>query len=121
MHLMCSSTDCNTIDIMKFSHHSYALMLRVRVQTWCLHPLLQCIFYSCNILCYLASLSLQCATVHVHTHVFCHSMVSEASNSLSVENNSHMAFVGPEEIVWRNLLHAVTRSKVTCYSDYSSI
>jgi len=28
------------------------------------------------------------------------------------ENNSHIVFVGPEELTWRNLLHAVTRSKV---------
>lgn len=28
------------------------------------------------------------------------------------ENNSHMVFVGSEEIIWRNLLHAVTKSKV---------
>ena len=34
---------------------------------------------------------------------------------ISAENNSHMVFVGSDEVAWRNLLHAVTRSKVLLY------
>ena len=34
---------------------------------------------------------------------------------ISAENNSHMVFVGSDEVAWRNLLHAVTRSKVLQY------
>ena len=34
---------------------------------------------------------------------------------ISAENNSHMVFVGSDEVAWRNLLHAVTRSKVIQY------
>ncbi|XP_067934038.1 D-ribitol-5-phosphate cytidylyltransferase-like [Watersipora subatra] len=33
------------------------------------------------------------------------------------ENNSHMVFVGPETLAWRNLLHAVTRSTDSCVCD----